>query len=115
MLTIPAIPLWAYGHSAITLGIGAAMMQFMVQGAWGVVPAYLTELTPAPIRATAPGLAYQLGGLVTSWNAKAQALAAERWGNYSPVLAITVVIVAVSLSVLASLGHEVKGRDMAAD
>jgi SHS family lactate transporter-like MFS transporter len=115
MLTIPAIPLWAYGHSAITLGIGAAMMQFMVQGAWGVVPAYLTELTPAPIRATAPGLAYQLGGLVTSWNAKAQALAAERWGNYSHVLAITVVIVAVSLSVLASLGHEVKGRDMAAD
>jgi SHS family lactate transporter-like MFS transporter len=115
MLTIPAIPLWAYGHSAITLGIGAAMMQFMVQGAWGVVPAYLTELTPAPIRATAPGLAYQLGGLVTSWNAKAQALAAERWGNYSHVLAITVVIVAVSLSVLASLGHEVKGRDMASD
>jgi len=115
MLTIPAIPLWAYGHSAITLGIGAAMMQFMVQGAWGVVPAYLTELTPAPIRATAPGLAYQLGGLVTSWNAKAQALAAERWGNYSPVLAITVVIVALSLSVLASLGHEAKGRDMAAD
>ena len=115
MLTIPAIPLWAYGHSAITLGIGAAMMQFMVQGAWGVVPAYLTELTPAPIRATAPGLAYQLGGLVTSWNAKAQALAAERWGNYSPVLAITVVIVALSLSVLASLGHEAKGRDMVAD
>ena len=115
MLTIPAIPLWAYGHSAITLGVGAAMMQFMVQGAWGVVPAYLTELTPAPIRATAPGLAYQLGGLVTSWNAKAQALAAERWGNYSPVLAITVVIVALSLSVLASLGHEAKGRDMAAD
>ena len=90
-------------------------MQFMVQGAWGVVPAYLTELTPGPIRATAPGLAYQLGGLVTSWNAKAQALAAENWGSYSHVLAITVVIVALSLSGLAALGHEVKGKDMAAD
>jgi SHS family lactate transporter-like MFS transporter len=115
LLTIPAIPLWAYGHSAITLGVGAVMMQFMVQGAWGVVPAYLTELTPAPIRATAPGLAYQLGGLVTSWNAKAQALAAERWGSYPNVLAITVIIVALSLAGLAALGHEVKGKDMAAD
>ena len=46
---------------------------------------------------------------------KAQALAAERWGSYPTVLAITVVIVAVSLAVLASLGHEVKGKDMAAD
>ena len=115
LLTLPAIPLWAYGHSAITLGIGAVMMQFMVQGAWGVVPAYLTELTPGPIRATAPGLAYQLGGLVTSWNAKAQALAAEKWGSYPHVLAITVVIVSLSLAGLASLGHEVKGKDMAAD
>jgi SHS family lactate transporter-like MFS transporter len=115
LLSLIAIPPWAYGHSATTLAIGAVVMQFMVQGAWGVVPAYLAELTPAPVRATAPGLAYQLGGLVTSWNAKAQALAAEKWGSYSNVLAITVVIVAISLAVLASLGHEVKGKDMAAD
>jgi SHS family lactate transporter-like MFS transporter len=115
LLSLPAIPAWAYGHSAVTLAVGAVVMQFMVQGAWGVVPAYLSELTPAPIRATAPGLAYQLGGLVTSWNAKAQALAAERWGSYPNVLAVTVVIVALSLALLASLGHEVKGKDMAAD
>jgi MFS transporter, SHS family, lactate transporter len=115
LLSLIAIPPWAYGHSATTLAIGAVVMQFMVQGAWGVVPAYLAELTPAPVRATAPGLAYQLGGLVTSWNAKAQALAAEKWGSYSNVLAITVVIVALSLALLASLGHEVRGKDMAAD
>ena len=112
LLSIPVIPLYAYGHSAITLGIGAVLMQFMVQGAWGVVPAYLTELSPAPVRATAPGLAYQLGGLVTSWNGKGQALAAERWGNYPAVLAITVIVVALSLAVVASLGHEAKGREM---
>ena len=70
LLSIPVIPLYAYGHSAFTLGVGAVLMQFMVQGAWGVVPAYLTELSPAPVRATVPGLAYQLGGLVTSWNGK---------------------------------------------
>lgn len=115
LLSLLAIPAWAYGRSALTLAVGAVVMQFMVQGAWGVVPAYLAELTPAPVRATAPGLAYQLGGLVTSWNAKAQALAAEKWGSYPNVLAITVIIVALSLALLASLGHEVKGKDMAAD
>jgi SHS family lactate transporter-like MFS transporter len=112
LMAIPVIPLYAYGHSAITLGIGAVLMQFMVQGAWGVVPAYLTELSPAPVRATAPGLAYQLGGLVTSWNGKGQALAAERWHNYPAVLAITVIVVALSLAGLALAGREAKGQDM---
>jgi MFS transporter, SHS family, lactate transporter len=114
LLSIPVIPLYAYGHSAFVLGTGAVIMQFMVQGAWGVVPAYLTELSPAPVRATAPGLAYQLGGLITSWNGKAQALVAERWGTYPPVLAITVVIVAVALAILAAAGHEAKGAEMSA-
>jgi SHS family lactate transporter-like MFS transporter len=115
LLSLLAIPAWAYGHSAVTLAMGAVVMQFMVQGAWGVVPAYLAELTPAPVRATAPWLAYQLGGLVTSWNANAQSLAAEKWGSYRNVLAVSVVIVALALALLASLGHEVKGKDMAAD
>jgi len=112
LLSIPVIPLWAYGHSAFALGTGAVLMQFMVQGAWGVVPAYLTELSPAPVRATAPGLAYQLGGLVTSWNGKAQALAAERWSNYPAVLAVTVIVVALALTGLALLGREARGQDM---
>ena len=114
LLAIPVIPLYAYGHNAWMLGAGAVLMQFMVQGAWGVVPAYLTELSPAPVRATAPGLAYQLGGLVTSWNGKAQALAAERWGNYPAVLSVTVVVVALLLAGLAMLGREAKGEDMSA-
>jgi len=114
LLAIPVIPLYAYGHSAMTLGVGAVLMQFMVQGAWGVVPAYLTELSPAPVRATAPGLAYQLGGLITSWNGKAQALAAERTGNYPAVLAITVIAVALSLAGLALAGREAKGQEMTA-
>ena len=112
LLAIPVIPLYAYGHSAMTLGIGAVLMQFMVQGAWGVVPAYLTELSPAPVRATAPGLAYQLGALVTSWNGKGQALAAEHWGSYPAVLAVTVAVVAVALAGLTALGREAKGREM---
>jgi SHS family lactate transporter-like MFS transporter len=112
LLSIPVIPLYAYGHSAVTLGIGAVLMQFMVQGAWGVVPAYLTELSPAQVRATAPGLAYQLGGLITSWNGKAQALIAERTGNYPLVLAVTVILVALTLAGLALAGREAKGQEM---
>jgi SHS family lactate transporter-like MFS transporter len=114
LLSIPVIPLYAYGHSAVTLGIGAVLMQFMVQGAWGVVPAYLTELSPAPVRATAPGLAYQLGGLITSWNGKAQALIAERTGNYPSVLAVTVILVALTLAGLTLAGREAKGQEMTA-
>lgn len=114
LLSIPVIPLFAYGHSAWVLGTGAVLMQFMVQGAWGVVPAYLTELSPAPVRATAPGLAYQLGGLVTSWNGKAQALLAEHYHNYPAVLAVTVVGVALLLALLALFGQEARGRDMTA-
>ncbi|HEY1210608.1 MAG TPA: MFS transporter [Terracidiphilus sp.] len=114
LLSIPVIPLYAYGHSALTLGIGAVLMQFMVQGAWGVVPAYLTELSPAPVRATAPGLAYQLGGFITSWNTPAQARIAERTGNYPAVLAGTVIIVALTLAGLALAGREAKGQEMTA-
>ena len=83
LLAIPVIPLYAYGHSAFTLGVGAVLMQFMVQGAWGVVPAYLTELSPAPVRATAPGLAYQLGGLITSWNGKGPGARGRALGELS--------------------------------
>jgi len=114
LLSLPVIPLWAYGHSAAALGTGAVLMQFMVQGAWGVVPAYLTELSPGPVRATAPGLAYQLGGLITSWNGVLQAKVAEWWGTYPPVLAITVLVVALALALLATLGHEARGAEMTA-
>jgi len=114
LLAIPVIPLYAYGHSAWVLGTGAVLMQFMVQGAWGVVPAYLTELSPGPVRATAPGLAYQLGGLVTSWNGVLQAKLAEWSGSYQNVLAVTVIVVALALAGLAAVGHEAKGAEMEA-
>jgi len=125
LLAIPVIPLYAYGHSAFTLGMGAVLMQFMVQGAWGVIPAHLSELAPDSVRGFLPGfayqcgvlisgLAYQLGGLITSWNGKGQALAAERWGNYPAVLAVTVILVALALAGLASLGREAKGQEMTA-
>jgi SHS family lactate transporter-like MFS transporter len=115
LLALPVIPLFAFGQSVYTLATGAFLMQFMVQGAWGAVPAYLTELSPGPVRATFPGLAYQLGNLLASRNAVLQAKAAEHFGNYGIVLAWTVLIGAIYLAVVAACGREVKGAEMTAN
>ena len=112
LLALPVIPLYALSHSVVALAGGAFAMQFMVQGAWGVVPAWLSELSPGPVRATFPGLAYQLGNLISSKNAVIQAKAAERLGGYGVVLAWTVAIVACYLAVVAGFGRESRGADL---
>jgi MFS transporter, SHS family, lactate transporter len=112
LLSLPMIPLYALSRSPLALASGAFLMQFMVQGAWGVVPAYLSELSPGPVRATFPGLAYQLGNLITSRNSVLQAKAAERFGGYGRVLAVTVLIVACFLALVTSFGKESRGADL---
>ena len=67
LLSLPLIPLWIGPATVAGLGRGAFLMQFAVQGAWGVVPAHLNELSPASARGTFPGLAYQLGNLGASF------------------------------------------------
>jgi SHS family lactate transporter-like MFS transporter len=106
------IPLFALAHSLWLLVPGAFLMQFMVQGAWGVVPAYLSELSPGPVRATFPGLAYQLGNLITSKNSVLQAKAAVHFKGYGIVLACTVLIVAAYLVLVTSFGRESKGAEL---
>jgi MFS transporter, SHS family, lactate transporter len=115
LLSLPAIPLFAFGNSLYTLATGAFLMQFMVQGAWGIVPAYLTELSPGPVRATFPGLAYQLGNLLASRNAVVQARIAEHYHSYGGVLAGTVLIVAIFLAIITAFGREAKGSEMTAE
>lgn len=114
LLAIPVIPLWAFSHTAPMLALGGFLMQFMVQGAWGVIPAHLNELSPPAVRATFPGLAYQLGNLLASRNSVFQAKLAERHygGNYAPVLAWTVVLVATLVVVISLSGKEIKGADL---
>jgi SHS family lactate transporter-like MFS transporter len=114
LLAIPVIPLWAYSHTAPMLALGGFLMQFMVQGAWGVIPAHLNELSPPAVRATFPGLAYQLGNLFASRNSVIQAKLVEQHfgGNYAPVLAWTVVLVATLVVVISLSGKEIKGADL---
>jgi SHS family lactate transporter-like MFS transporter len=112
LLALPAIPLYALSHSVAAITGGAFVMQFMVQGAWGVVPAWLSELSPGPVRATFPGVAYQLGNLISSWNVAIQAKAAERLGSYGVVLAWTVAIVACYVAFIAAFGRESRGTEL---
>lgn len=114
ILTIPVIPLWVYSHSVRALTAGNFLMRFLVQGAWGVVPAHLNELSPPAVRGTFPGLAYQLGNLISSRNVVVQAKLVEgRFkGSYPPMFAWTVVIVASAVALLATIGREKKGCDL---
>jgi MFS transporter, SHS family, lactate transporter len=114
VLTIPMIPLWVYSHTATMLACGSFLMQFMVQGAWGVIPAHLNELSPPAVRGTFPGLAYQVGNLLASRNSVIQAKFAEHYfgGNYAPVLAWTALLVAALVAIVTISGREAKGADL---
>jgi SHS family lactate transporter-like MFS transporter len=110
MLSLFVLPLWAFSTTAAWLAAGAFLMQVMVQGAWGVVPVHLNELSPDEARATFPGFTYQLGNLIASVNAPLQAaIAAHYGGDYAIALALVAGAVAVAIVVLTALGIEAKG------
>ena len=110
LLSLPVLPLWAFSDSPLLLTTGAFLMQFMVQGAWGVIPVHLNELSPDEARGTFPGFVYQLGNLLASANATLQAgLATYLGGNYGLALALVAGSVAMIIAVLTSLGVEAKG------
>ena len=110
---IPVIPLWAYAASPVALGAGAFLMQLCVQGAWGVIPAHLNELSPAEIRGTFPGVTYQLGNLLASANATIQsAIASGLGGNFSWPLAVVAGICAVVIALMVAFGREARDMEM---
>lgn len=114
LLAIPCVPLWAYGSSVPLIALGGFLMQFMVQGAWGVIPAHLNELSPPAVRGTFPGLAYQLGNLLSSRNGVIQAKFAEQrfGGSFAPVLSWTVLVIASLVAFITWIGKERKGADL---
>ena len=116
LLVLPILPLWAYSSGPLMLAIGAFLMQFAVQGAWGVVPAHLNELSPAGVRGTFPGFAYQLGNLLASANATFQAGIAEaNGGNFAFALAVVTALAALALAALAYFGPEAHGVSFGPD
>jgi SHS family lactate transporter-like MFS transporter len=110
ILSVLVIPLWAFSTNLILLSVGAFLMQFAVQGAWGIIPVHLNELSPATARGTFPGVVYQLGNLLASVNAPLQVgFAVHLAGNYGLALASVVGPVAILIAVLTALGTEAKG------
>ena len=90
------------------IALGAFLMQLFVQGAWGVIPAHLTELSPDEIRGFYPGVTYQLGNLIASLNLPIQQALADAHG-YHVALAVTVVPVLLAVAGLTALGSEARG------
>ena len=111
------IPLWIFAPSTGLLIVGGFLIQFMVQGAWGVVPVHLNELSPPDFRGTFPGLVYQLGNFAAAYAAQQQAWLAEQFRspngrpNYALTMAMVQSIVFVAVIVLAAIGPEKRGKE----
>lgn len=108
VLGLPIVPLFAYSRTAAMLCLGSFLMQVCVQGAWGVIPAHLTEMSPDAIRGLYPGVTYQLGNLLAAFNLPIQEHLAETHG-YPFALAATIVPVLVMVAVLTLIGKDATG------
>jgi SHS family lactate transporter-like MFS transporter len=102
---ILVIPLWAYAPSTALLAFGAFLLQFAVQGAWGIVPAHITELSPDHIRGFLPGFAYQCGMVLAGSVAYIEATFAAHT-SYADAMAFTALFVFAAACVVAQLGRE---------
>ncbi|ORW45459.1 sugar transporter [Mycobacterium paraense] len=108
LLGLPIVPLFAYSHTAAMLCLGSFLMQVCVQGAWGVIPAHLTEMSPDAIRGLYPGVTYQLGNLLAAFNLPIQERLAESHG-YPFALAATIVPVLIAVAFLTWIGKDATG------
>jgi len=113
LIALPALPLWAFSTTPVLLAAGAFVMQIAVQGAWGVVPAHLNELSPGAVRATLPAFVYQAGNFLASYNGPFQAKLAEaNGGDYSYALALVGGGVAIALIAIIRFSPEKRGETL---
>ena len=108
VLAVLAIPIWAHAPGIPVLVAGAFVMQFMVQGAWGVIPAHITELSPDSVRGFLPGFAYQCGVMLASYVTYIEAVFAERT-SYANSMALTAATVFIGGAIAAWFGRERRG------
>ncbi|MBV8177550.1 MAG: MFS transporter [Mycobacterium sp.] len=108
VLGLPIVPLFAYSHTAAMLCLGSFLMQLVVQGAWGCIPAHLCEMSPDAIRGFYPGVTYQLGNLLAAFNLPIQERLAAAHG-YPFALAATIVPVLIAVAILTVIGKDATG------
>jgi SHS family lactate transporter-like MFS transporter len=112
LVGIFVIPLWAFAPTAPLLALGGFLIQFFVQGAWGVVPVHLNELSPSEVRGTFPGFTYQIGNMIAAGAAQIEALFAQRFmlpgggANYGEALAIIMLVVFLAVAFFTAIGRE---------
>jgi len=115
LIALPALPLWAFSSTPVLLALGAFVMQIAVQGAWGVIPAHLNELSPGAVRATLPAFVYQAGNFLASYNGPFQAKIAEaNGGDYGYAMALVGGCVAVAIIVVIRFSPERRGQTLTA-
>ena len=108
-LALIVIPFWAFGWTPIILAIGAFIMQMGVQGAWGIIPAHLVEVSPDSARGLVPGFAYQLGILFAAPTNTIEYALRNRFG-YQWAIAGFEIATIVLLAIVVWLGSEEKGK-----
>ena len=109
LLSLLAIPAWAFGGSVLMLVVGSYVMQTGVQGAFGVIPVHLNELSPDAVRSLFPGFVYQLGVLIASPAVSFEFLLRDHYG-YPWALTLFEVIVIVLLLIIFAVGPEQRGK-----
>jgi len=112
VLGIVLIPLWAFSQTAVLLAVGGFLMQLAVQGAWGIIPAHLNEISPGEVRGTFPGFTYQVGNLISANALQLEsAFAAEKFPlpsghpDYSIAMAVVAFVVFIAVIVLTGIGY----------
>ncbi len=112
------IPVWLYAPSITLLAVGGFLMQFFVQGAWGVIPVHLNELSPGNVRGSFAGLTYQLGNLLSAGAAQIEAAFAAKFtlpgggANYAQALSYIALIVFAAVFILTAVGRERRGIEL---
>jgi SHS family lactate transporter-like MFS transporter len=112
LLGLVLIPLWAFSQTAFWLGAGAFLMQIAVQGAWGIIPAHLNEISPAQVRGTFPGFTYQLGNLISANALQLEsAFAQDKFPtaaghpDYAKAMAAVALVVFIAIIILTAIGY----------
>jgi len=103
------MPVWAFGSTLLMLAIGAFIMQMGVQGAWGIIPVHLNELSPDSVRGLLPGFTYQIGILLASGTPTLEFALRDHIGYAWALTAFELCVIAV-LSVMLVFGTEKHGR-----
>ena len=109
-LSLLIIPAWSFGSTRAMLIVGAFIMQMGVQGAWGIIPAHLNELSPDKVRGLMPGFAYQLGILFAAPTNNIEYALRDRYG-YAWALAGFETANIILLAIVVALGPERKGKN----